>query len=67
MEWGGNTTPVLIGFNAGDGIASFTLPTSLTPAVLQATRTGNTGVNGQWLFRVDGGEVTLPGKVSMQH
>ena len=38
------------------------LPTSRTSAVLEIATSGNTGVSGQWLFRVDGDQVSLPGK-----
>lgn len=41
---------------------SVVLPGSRSSGVLEVARTGNTGVSGQWLFRVDGEQVTLPGE-----
>lgn len=60
MTWPGNP-PAVVGFNAGDGVDSFTLPTSLTAAVLEVAQTGNTGSDGKWVFRVDGDNVEMPG------
>ena len=42
------------------------LPTSRTNAVLSIATTSNTGVAGQWLFRVDGTQVQLPGEETNQ-
>jgi hypothetical protein len=36
------------------------LPGSLTPAVLNLTNSSNIGLNGRWMFRVDGKNITLP-------
>ena len=67
MNWAGHP-PALVGFNAGDGTNSFTVPTSLTSRVLELTKTGNTWNiarntrnRGRWVFRVDRREVTMPG------
>ena len=47
-------TPAQAGFNAGDGIRSFSLPTSRTDDIADIDHLpGNTGVNGLWIFRVD--------------
>ena len=61
MMWAGQS-PALVGFNAGDGNNMFVLPTSQTADVLQTTSTGNTKLDGRWLFRVDGSSVTMPGE-----
>lgn len=60
ISWTGSS-PALVGFNAGDGASYFTLPTSLTSAVLDVAEAGNTGSNGKWLFQVDGNDVQMPG------
>jgi hypothetical protein len=53
-----NTT---IGFNAGDGIRSFTLPDSLTAdGILNLDSTSNVGRPGVYMFRVDTEEVIEP-------
>lgn len=62
MSWAGGSSPALVGFNAGDGTNALVLPTSLTAEVLQVASTGNTGMDGRWLFRLDSSEVTFPGK-----
>ena len=47
-------TPAIAGYNAGDGIRSFTIPHSMTDDIqfIDST-TGNTGNVGQWVFRID--------------
>lgn len=40
------------------------LPTSLTEEVLEVVDSSNTGVTGQWLFRVDQAQVLLPSEFS---
>ena len=60
IQWGSNATT--IGFNAGDGERSFTLPESLTTEdVLNLDSTTNVGVSGVYAFRVDQAEVTIHG------
>lgn len=44
-------TEALAGF--GSGSASFALPGSRSPAVLDLARSSNSGARGRWLFRVD--------------
>ena len=61
MSWTGDP-PAMVGFNAGDGTASFTVPTSMTSLVLDVAQTGNSGLSGKWLFKVDGSEVEIPGE-----
>lgn len=61
MNWAGSPS-ALVGFNAGNGVNSFALPTSLTPDVLEVTGAGNTGSRGKWLFQVDGSDVQMPGQ-----
>lgn len=61
MRWAGSP-PAMVGFNAGDGVGSLTLPSSLTPAVLDVAQASNAGSSGKWLFRVDGSSVELDGK-----
>ena len=63
MSWTGESSPALVGFNAGDGIRSFVLPTSLTAGVLQIASTGNTGLDGKWLFEIGSTETTSLGKL----
>lgn len=60
MNWAGNP-PALVGFNAGDGVTSFSMPTSLTPGVLEVAGAGNTGSRGKWLFQVDRSDIQMPG------
>ena len=58
IQWTANT---VIGFNAGDGVRSFTLPESLTTAgILNLESTSNVGIPGVYLFRVDQNEVMQP-------
>lgn len=50
--FGGN--PAIAGYNAGDGIRSFTIPQSMTDNIqFIDSNTGNTGNVGQWIFRID--------------
>lgn len=61
MSWSGSQ-PALVGFNSGNGMSGFTLPTSHTSGVRKVTDTGNTGVAGKWLFRVDESDIQMLGK-----
>ena len=47
---GGN--PALVGYNAGDGIISFTVPGSQTDDIIRIASTSNVDVPGVWVFRV---------------
>ncbi len=66
MTWPGSP-PALIGFSAQDAASSLILPTSLTARVLDVTETGNTGVNGRWLFKIDSSEIEMPGESHVLH
>ena len=51
IQWSHRTT---IGFNAGDGVNSYTIPESLTAySVLNLDHTSNVGIPGMYLYRVD--------------
>ena len=43
-------TEALAGINAGDGINHFTVSGSLTPSIINITRTSNVGIPGVWMF-----------------
>ena len=44
----------IIGFNAGDGVKSFTVPESLTAnSVLNLDSTSNVDIPGMYIYRVD--------------
>ena len=47
-------TPALAGFNAGDGIRSYTIPGSHTYSIIEITFTTNVGIPGTWIFKVGG-------------
>ena len=57
IQWGEGG----IGFDAGDGRRSFTLPGSRTAATRDIERTSNVGVAGVYAFRVDLPEIVGPG------
>jgi hypothetical protein len=63
IQWSGDFgLSTTIGFNAGDGFRSFTLPDSLTAdGILNLDSTSNVGVPGVYMFRVDTVEVIEPG------
>ena len=50
IQWGAG---VLIGFNAGDGIRSFTVPGALTNLALAFETMSNIGIPGVFIYRVD--------------
>ena len=55
-----------IGFNAGDGIRSFTLPEFLTAgSILNLESTSNVGIPGVYWFRVDRDQVEAPGNTTL--
>lgn len=56
------TYPALVGFNAGDGVASLTIPTSRTERVLDITTSSNVQKPGLWLFRSDSTDIKMPGE-----
>ena len=42
-----------MGFNAGDGVNYFVVPSSRTPEVADIEETSNVDVPGRWIFRID--------------
>lgn len=64
-------TAAQVGFNAGDGIRYYSLPTSRTEEIVSIDQNpGNTGVKGLWIFRVDqnmieSGECSNSGKANL--
>ena len=50
-----------MGFDAGDGMRSFSLPGSLTPAARDVEHGSNVGVEGLYAYRVDLPEIIGPG------
>ena len=50
IQWG---TGSQIGFNAGDGVRSFTLPGALTNLTRDIDTLSNIGVPGVFIYRVD--------------
>lgn len=57
IQWGNGS----IGFNAGDGVKSFTLPGSATSAARNVETDGNTGIRGVYAYRVDLLDIVSPG------
>ncbi|OWF44081.1 sushi, nidogen and EGF-like domain-containing protein 1 [Mizuhopecten yessoensis] len=57
IEWAGyadNATKAIVGFNAGDGVNSYTVNSSDYTDVINLEQKSNTGVPGKFIFRVDG-------------
>ena len=53
INWAGTA---VAGYNVGDGNRHFELPGSLSEEIKYIdSMTGNTGIQGQWLFMLDGG------------
>ena len=50
-----------IGFNAGDGVRSYTLPGSLDKSTQEVEESSNVGVEGVYMYRVDQKEIINPG------
>jgi len=42
-----------VGFNAGDGVRSFSVPGSRTASIADVETTSNVGLAGRWMFRID--------------
>ena len=57
IQWGDG----VIGFNAGDGVRSYTLPGSGSPAARNIEDDSNVGVKGVYAYRVDLPEIVGPG------
>ena len=45
----------LAGINAGDGINFMNITGSLTPNIINITKTSNVGIPGVWMFKVGSG------------
>ena len=43
----------LAGYDAGDGVTSFTVPVSQTDDIIDIVSTSNVNVPGMWVFRLD--------------
>lgn len=62
-----------VGFDSGDGVAFYTHPYSKTAKVLNLATSSNVGLNGRWMFRVDGINIipantaSLPGFLLLQY
>ena len=54
-------TPAHVGFNAGDGNRSATVPASRTPAIIDIETTSNVGILGMWVLQVDEEELEFGG------
>ena len=52
-------TEALAGINTGNGVNFVTIPGSLTPDIINITKTSNVGIPGVWMFRVDQGNTLL--------
>ena len=50
IQWGGQAN---IGFDAGDSITSFMVPSALTNLTLDIDEGSNVGVTGLYMYRVD--------------
>jgi hypothetical protein len=53
-----------MGFYAGDSIRFYEHPYSQTSNVLQLTQSSNVGLNGRWIYRIDGPVILTPGYVT---
>lgn len=49
-----------IGFNAGDGKRSYTLPGSLDESTQEVEESSNVGVEGVYMYRVDQNKIINP-------
>ncbi|XP_077867226.1 sushi, nidogen and EGF-like domain-containing protein 1 [Saccoglossus kowalevskii] len=47
-------TPAQVGFNAGDGVTFFAVPSSFKPEVIDIEETTNVGVPGRYVFQLNG-------------
>ena len=48
-------TEALAGVNVGDGINSITIPGSLTPSIINISKTSNVDIPGIWMFKLPRG------------
>ena len=54
-------TPAHVGFNAGDGNRSATVPASRTAAIVDIETTSNVDIPGIWVLQVDEEELEFGG------
>ncbi|XP_060073737.1 sushi, nidogen and EGF-like domain-containing protein 1 [Ylistrum balloti] len=59
LDWANGA---LVGFNAGDGVNSYTVNGSMSDDIVNLVNRSNTGVPGKFLFRVDGVEIQPAGQ-----
>ena len=59
IQWS-QTGSALAGYNAGNGIISYTIPGSLSLDILNIASTTNVERPGMWVFRVDQEDLVLP-------
>lgn len=52
-----------VGFNAGDGEHYYSVPGSMTDAVLNLPQMSNIGIPGQYVFRVDQNKISNAGLI----
>ena len=54
IQWARSSTGgVQIGIDGGDGVNYYSVPGSLTPSIINITRTTNVGQPGLWIFKLD--------------
>ena len=58
-EDGFGGTAALVGYNAGDGIISFSVPGSYTHDILNMPSTSNVRTPGMWVFRLDKDDIVF--------
>lgn len=47
-----------VGFNAGDGIVSFTVNASRSPDIINVNEDSNVEIPGKFVFRIDASDIT---------
>ena len=60
IQWSDIGDRALAGYNAGDGVTSYTIPGSQTSEIINIASTTNVGHPGVWVFRVDMENLVLP-------
>ncbi|XP_021353569.1 sushi, nidogen and EGF-like domain-containing protein 1 [Mizuhopecten yessoensis] len=63
IEWAGYAdyvTKAVVGFNAGDGVNSYTVNSSDYNDVINLVNRSNTGIAGKFIYRVDGDAIIEP-------
>jgi Nidogen-like len=53
------------GINAGDYFRAYIIPWTGTNRILNLAKYSNVGLNGRWIFRVDGSTLQLPNKPAL--